>query len=72
MLVQLRPTLCCLYACLRRDYEYIKVYSFMETPRKFNITKLSIRKLGFSSVHLLTQMTDEDLSLQIASFAILI
>ena len=25
-------------------------YNFVETPRKFTITELSIRKLGFSSV----------------------
>ena len=38
-------------------------YNFMETPRKSIIAKLSIRKLGSSSVL--------DLSLQIKSFAII-
>ena len=41
-------------------------YNFLETPRKFSIAKLSIRKLGFSSVS-----TDEDPSLRIESFAII-
>ena len=41
----------------------------METPRKFIIAELSIRKLGSSSV-LIIISTDEDPSLRIESFAI--
>ena len=40
----------------------------METPRKFIIAKLSIRKLGSSSGIIIS--TDEDPSLRIESFAI--
>ena len=35
--------------CLHGEYN-ILVYSFVETPRKFIIAELSIRKLGSSSV----------------------
>ena len=47
----------------RKNIQKTKNYqfSFVETPRKFIIPKLSIRKLGSSS--------DEDSSLQIDSFA---
>ena len=41
-------------------------YNFVETPRKFTFAKLSIRKLGSSSV-----LNDEDPSLRIEIFAIL-
>ena len=48
-------------------------YNFVETPRKFMIAKLSIRKLGSSSVLIimLSINTDEDQSLRIESFAII-
>ena len=42
-------------------------YNFVETPRKFILAKLSIRKLGSSSV-LINNVTDEDPSLRIESF----
>ena len=32
------------------EYNLLDKFSFMKTPRKFNIAKLSIRKLGSSSV----------------------
>ena len=53
----------------------LKVYliyllSFVETPRKFIIAELSIRKLGSSSV-LIIISTDEDPSLRIESSAII-
>ena len=35
--------------CLHGEYNKL-VYSFVETPRKFIIAELSIRKLGSSSV----------------------
>ena len=49
----------------------------METPRKFIIAKLSISKLGSSSVLIIQVLiyniisTDEDPSLRIESFAII-
>ena len=44
-------------------------YNFVETPRKFSIAKLSIRKLGKLACIIIS--TDEDPSLHIESFAIL-
>ena len=44
-------------------------YSFVETPRKFIIAELSIRKLGSSSGIIIS--TDEDPSLRIESSAII-
>ena len=44
-------------------------YNFMETPRKFIIAKLSIRKLGYSSSCIISN--DEDPILRIQSFAII-
>ena len=46
----------------------IYLLSFVETPRKFIIAELSIRKLGSSSVVI---STDEDPSLWIESSAII-
>ena len=49
-------------------------YNFVETPRKFTIAKLSIRKLGSSSelrIVLIIISTDADPSLWIESFAVL-
>ena len=46
------------------------LFSFVETPRKFIIAELSIRKLGSSSV-LIIISTDEDPSLRIESSAII-
>ena len=43
----------------------------METPRKFIIAELSIRKLGSSSVLIIIISTDEDPSLRIESSAII-
>ena len=51
----------------------IYLFSFVETPRKFITAKLSIRKLGSSSVLMITTSiisTDGDPSLRIESFAI--
>ena len=45
-------------------------YNFVETKRKFIIAELSIRKLGCSSVLIIT-CTDEDPSLRIESSAII-
>ena len=46
--------------------------SFVETPRKFIIAELSIRKLGSSSVLIISIIsTDEDPSLRIESSAII-
>ena len=46
--------------------------SFVETPRKFIIAELSIRKLGSSSVLIIGIIsTDEDPSLRIESSAII-
>ena len=48
--------------------------SFVETPRKFIIAELSIRKLGSSSVLIIQHCiisTDEDPSLRIESSAII-
>ena len=45
--------------------------SFVETPRKFIIAELSIRKLGSSSVLIMIISTDEDPSLRIESSAII-
>ena len=52
----------------------IYLFSFVETPRKFIIAELSIRKLGSSSVLLIIIRiisTDEDPSLRIESSAII-
>ena len=54
----------------------VYLLSFVETPRKFIIAKLSIRKLGSSSVLIIFKKsriisTDEDPSLRIESFAII-
>ena len=53
----------------------IYLLSFVETPRKFIIAELSIRKLGSSSVLIIRNnliiSTDEDPSLRIESFAII-
>ena len=57
-----------LYVCMVN----IKLkYNFVETPRKFIFAKLSIRKLGFSSVLItcIVISTDEGPSLRIESFA---
>ena len=48
----------------------IYLLSFVETPRKFIIAELSIRKLGSSSVQYYNS-TDEDPSLRIESSAII-
>ena len=55
---------------------WLHEFSFVVTPRKFIIAKLSIRKLGSSSVLIIAIIhsiinTDEDPSLRIESFAIL-
>ena len=51
----------------------IYLLSFVETPRKFIIAELSIRKLGSSSVLIIRRIisTDEDPSLRIESSAII-
>ena len=50
----------------------IYLLSFVETPRKFIIAELSIRKLGSSSVVFISIIsTDEDPSLRIESSAII-
>ena len=54
----------------------IYLLSFVETPRKFIIAELSIRKLGSSSVLIILALlsiisTDEDPSLRIESSAII-
>ena len=51
----------------------IYLLSFVETPRKFIIAELSIRKLGSSSVLIIRSIisTDEDPSLRIESSAII-
>ena len=50
----------------------IYLLSFVETPRKFIIAELSIRKLGSSSVLIISIIsTDEDPSLRIESSAII-
>ena len=55
----------------------IYLLSFVETPRKFIIAELSIRKLGSSSVLIIHNSanniisTDEDPSLRIESSAII-
>ena len=51
----------------------IYLFSFVETPRKFIIAELSIRKLGSSSVLIIIRIvsTDEDPSLRIESSAII-
>ena len=46
-------------------------YNFVETPRKFAMAELSIRKLGSSSVLIVMMNTDEDPSLWIESSAII-
>ena len=68
-------TISSLYVCLVNT----KVkYHLVETPRKFTIAKLSIRKLGSSSVSHLHQYwifiiisTDEDPGLRIEGFAMI-
>ena len=60
-----------LYVCMVNT---IYLLSFVETPRKFIIAELSIRKLGSSSVLIIiisTISTDEDPSLRIESSAII-
>ena len=56
-------------SCNKSSY----LFSFMETPRKFIIARLSIRKLGSSSVLIIIIIisTDEDPSLRNESFAIM-
>ena len=49
----------------------IYLLSFVDTPRKFIIAELSIRKLGSSSVLIIIISTDEDPSLRIESSAII-
>ena len=50
----------------------IYLFSFVDTPRKFIIAELSIRKLGPSSVLIIPIIsTDEDPSLRIESSAII-
>ena len=55
--------------CLADSSLYL--LSFVETPRKFIIAELSIRKLGSSSVLIIIISTDEDPSLRIESSAII-
>ena len=61
---------------VRLHGEY-NLFSFVETPRKFIIAELSIRKLGSSSVLIISGSanniisTDEDPSLRIESSAII-
>ena len=61
-----------LYVCMVNT---IYLFSFVETPRKFIIAELSIRKLGSSSVLIINISviisTDEDPSLRIESSAII-
>ena len=62
-----------LYVCMVNT---IYLLSFVETPRKFIIAELSIRKLGSSSVLIILVLlciisTDEDPSLRIESSAII-
>ena len=59
-----------LYVCMVKS---IYLFSFVETPRKFIIAKLSFRKLGSSSVLIIIIIisTDEDPSLRIESLAII-
>ena len=66
-----------LYVCMVNT---IYLFSFVETPRKFIIAELSIRKLGSSSVLIILTIistvlsiisTDEDPSLRIESSAII-
>ena len=60
-----------LYVCMVNTIYFL---SFVETPRKFIIAELSIRKLGSSSVLIIiisTISTDEDPSLRIESSAII-
>ena len=54
-----------LYVCMVNT---IYLLSFVETPRKFIIAELSIRKLGFSLYY---YSTNEDPSLRIESSAII-
>ena len=50
----------------------VYLFSFVETPRKYIIAKLSTRKLGSSSaLIILINSTDENPSLRIESFAII-
>ena len=49
----------------------IYLFSFVETPRKFIIAELSIRKLGSSSVLIIPKNYYEDPSLRIESSAII-
>ena len=59
-----------LYVCMVNT---IYLLSFVETPRKFIIAEVSIRKLGTSSVLIILGIisTDEDPSLRIESSAII-
>ena len=61
-----------LYVCMVNT---IYLFSFLETPRKFIIAKLSIRKLGSSSVLINSNSriisTDEGPSLRIESSVII-
>ena len=59
-----------LYVCMAIKHIIVL---FVETPRKFITTKLSIRKPGSSSVLLLLHIisTDEDPGLRIESFAVI-
>ena len=65
-------TLSFLYVCMVNT---IYLLSFVETPRKFIIAELSIRKLGSSSVLIIHQSsiisTDKNPSLRIESSAII-
>ena len=63
-----------------KKYYEVYLFSFVETPRKFIIAELSIRKLGSSSVLIILSTvliivsiisTDEDPSLGIESSAII-
>ena len=65
------PVLSFLYVCMVNT---IYLLSFVETPRRFIIAELSIRKLGSSSVLIILISiisTDEDPSLRIESSAII-
>ena len=67
---KLNTMLSFLYVCMVNT---IYLFSFVETPRKFIIAVLSIRKLGSSSVLIIIRIisTDEDPSLRIESTAII-
>ena len=67
LLDTMRIVISFLYVCMVNT---IYLLSFVETPRKFIIAELSIRKLESSSV-LIIISTDEDPSLRIESSAII-